>query len=285
MTNTAAPNAEMIRLWNENNGTRWAALQERLDAQLDPVGLAAMQRLPLGDGARVLDIGCGCGSTSLELAERVAPHGAVLGVDISAPLLAIAAERAAKGDVTTVSFVRSDAQTHAFDAGSFDAAFSRFGVMFFDDPVAAFSNVRRALVTGGALTFLCWRAPTENEWVRVPIQAVLPLLEPPTPPKPGAPGPFSFAERERVIAVLTAAGFSDVTVDAYDAPLRFGGGGELDAIVDFALQIGPTAALLREQSIEDLTAVRAALRDELAKHQREGGVSLGAAMWIVCARA
>ena len=285
MTTPAAPNADMIRHWNEINGPRWATLQERLDAQLDPVGIAAMQRLTLGDGARVLDIGCGCGSTSLELAERVAPHGSVVGVDISAPLLSIAAERAAKGNVTNVSFVRSDAQVHPFDAASFDAAFSRFGVMFFDDPVAAFGNVRRALAPSAPLTFLCWRAPTENEWVMKPMKAVLPIIGAPAPPTPGAPGPFSFADRARILDVLSAAGFGDVTVDAYDAPLRFGGGGDLDSIVEFALQIGPTAALLREQPVESLTAVRAALRGVLANHQDVEGVTLGAAMWIVRATA
>ncbi len=276
-----SPNADMIRLWNEVNGPRWVALQERLDAQLDPLGLAAMERLSLTGAARVLDVGCGCGSTSLELARRVAPGGRVTGVDISATLLARAAERARLADLDVVRFVEADAQTWDADAGAFDAAFSRFGVMFFNDPAAAFANVRRALAPRGSFVFVCWRSPMENTWVSVPMQAALPFFEAPAPPQPGAPGPFSLADRGRIEALLTRAGFTSVEIERLDHPLVLGGGGDLDATVDLVLQIGPTAALLREQGPARLDEVRAALRVALAPHQTERGVTLGAAMWVV----
>ncbi len=284
MTDDAAPNAEMIRHWNEVNGPRWVAFQRRLDAQLDPVGLCTMERLPLASCTRALDVGCGCGSTTIELAQRLSGAGSVTGVDISAPFLARAAERATEAGVTNVRFVQADAQTYAFEAESFDAAYSRFGVMFFEDPAAAFANVRRALKPGGALAFVCWRSPQENAWVTVPMKAALPFLEAPTPPAPGTPGPFSLADRERLTAVLTAAGFTDIAIEADDPKLLLGGGSDLDSTVDFALQIGPTAALLREQSIERVDEVRAAVRAALAPYQSDAGITLGAAVWIVRAK-
>lgn len=281
MTDPTSPNADQIRHWNEINGPRWVALQGRLDAQLDPVGLSAMERLTLPQPARVLDVGCGCGSTTIELAQRLAAGGSVMGVDISGPLLGRAIERAADAAIANVRFVQADAQTFAFEEGSFDAVFSRFGVMFFADPVAAFANLRRALKPGGAITFVCWRTMQENAWVTVPMKAALPFLEAPTPPAPGAPGPFSLADRDRLTAVLSGAGFTDITLEAHDPKLRLGGGSDLDGTVDFALQIGPTAVLLREQSVERVDEVRAAVRAALAPFQTDDGVTLGAAVWIV----
>lgn len=281
MTDPTSPNAEQIRHWNEINGPRWAALQGRLDAQLDPVGLSAMERLTLPSDARVLDVGCGCGSTTIELAQRLATSGAVTGVDISGPLLARAIERAADAAIANVRFVQADAQTFAFEEGSFDAVFSRFGVMFFADPVAAFANLRRALKPRGVITFVCWRNAKENAWVTVPMMAALPFLEAPTPPAPGTPGPFSLADRERLTSVLSAAGFADISIEADNPKLLLGGGSDLDATVDFALQIGPTAALLREQSVERVDEVRAAVRAALAPYQTADGIALGAAIWIV----
>lgn len=282
---TPAPvNADMIRLWNDVSGPIWLALQRRLDAQLDPVGMALLSRLELPRGGRVLDIGCGCGSTSLELARRVGSEGHVTGVDISAPMLARAAERAAAAGLGNVDFVRADAQTHAFEAGAFDVAFSRFGVMFFDNPTAAFRNLCGALAPGAPIAFVCWRTAKENAWVRVPMEAALKVLTPPPPPDPEAPGPFAFARRARLEAILTDAGFDGIDIAPYDAPIHLGGAGELDEVVDFVLKIGPTAALLREQGLEHLDAVRAEVRAALAPHHREGAVALDGAMWIVHAK-
>lgn len=275
-------NAEQIRYWNEVSGPQWLAQQERLDAQLDPVGLAVMDRLSLVSEARVLDVGCGCGSTTITLGRRVGREGSVTGVDVSAPMLARATERAAAAGLDRVDFVNADAQTRRFEEGSFDAIYSRFGVMFFDDPTAAFTNLGRALRPEGSMVFVCWRTPRENLWVSVPMEAARPFFEQPAAaPDPFAPGPFAYADRERLHGILQGAGFARVSIEPYDAPLRLGGGVDLDATVDFATKIGPTAALLRERGGDRLHEVRAALREALSPYVTEAGVSLGAAMWVV----
>lgn len=275
-------NEEQIRHWNTVAGPRWLALQSRLDEQLDPLGLAAMEGLGALDRQRVLDVGCGCGSTSLALADRVGPGGDVTGVDISAPMLSRARERAA-GRVN-VRFVEADAQRHVFHERSLDTVFSRFGVMFFDDPAGAFENLARALTPGGRLGFVCWRAMRENQWVRVPMEAALKHISPPPPAAPDAPGPFSLADRDRLDALLKGAGFADVSIVAYDAPLRFGGAGDFDATVDFATQIGPTATMLRDVEPATVERVKGSLRDALSAHRTAEGVLLDGAMWHVYAR-
>ena len=163
------PNAGQVAYWNEAVGPTWAELQEPLDRQLGPLGRAAMAALKPRPGERILDIGCGSGQTSVELAGAVAPDGAVLGVDISRPLLDTA--RARSPGANDVTFLEADAQTAAFEPGAFDAAFSRFGVMFFADPPAAFANIRRALKPGGRLAFICWRGMVDNPIMTLPMMA------------------------------------------------------------------------------------------------------------------
>src|SRR5690606_29155530 len=157
--------------------------------------------------------------------------GQVLGADISAPMLEVARERAAQATGAQVSFLQADAQTHAFPKGGFDLAFSRFGVMFFDDPAAAFRNIGAALRPGGRLAFVCWRPMLENAWMATPLFAALPLLPPLPPPDPTAPGPFAFADPDRVQAILGEAGFEAIDIQAHDQPI---GGNDLDETVAMA---------------------------------------------------
>ncbi|HEY5409097.1 MAG TPA: class I SAM-dependent methyltransferase, partial [Caulobacteraceae bacterium] len=192
---TDTPNAEQVGLWNEAMGRTWAMLHERLDRQLDPIGRAAMQKAGFKAGDAVLDVGCGCGETSLEIAGRIAP-GEVLGLDASAMLLDIAREAAAAKGVANASFVQADGQVWSAPH-QFDVLFSRFGVMFFENPEAAFTNLRRALKPGGRLDFACWRQPKDNLWLALPMQATKHLLPPLPPGDPNAPGPFAFADRDR----------------------------------------------------------------------------------------
>jgi SAM-dependent methyltransferase len=273
-----APNAQQATYWNEQAGPTWAELQAPLDRQLEPLGRRVMTDLALKPGEAVLDVGCGAGATSLALAQAVSPGGSVLGADLSRPLLDLAQRRAAGLPAT---FIQADAQTQAFEAGGFDAVFSRFGVMFFADPVAAFANLRRALKPGGRLGFVCWRAPAENPIMTLPMAAALPLVAtPPAPPEPGAPGPFAFADPERVRGILAGAGFSDIAIAGHDEKI---GAGDLETVLALALKVGPLGTLLRENP-DQRDAVIKAVRQALARHEGADGVKLDSATWIVTAR-
>lgn len=273
-----APNAQQATYWNEAAGPTWARLQSPLDRQLAPLGRAAMAALAPQPGERILDIGCGAGQTSLDLASAVAPGGEVMGADISGTLLEVARKRSE--GLAGVSFVEADAQTYPFAPTHFDAVFSRFGVMFFADPPAAFANIQRALKPGARLAFVCWRSMPENPVMTLPMLAALPFLPPPAPPEPGAPGPFAFADPERIRAVLTAGGFEDVQIAPHDEKV---GGGDLDTVVAMALQVGPLGGMLRENP-DKREAVIAAVRAALVPHDGPDGVKLDSATWIVTAR-
>ena len=275
-TQESAPNAQQVAYWNEQAGPTWADLQAPLDRQLAPLGRRVMAELDLGPGRRVLDVGCGAGETTLALA---ATGAQAVGVDISRPLLEVA--RARSQALPNVEFLEADAQAQAFPE-PFDAVFSRFGVMFFADPIAAFTNLRRALKPGGRLAFVCWRRPDENPALTAPMQAALAHIPPPPPPAdPSAPGPFAFADPERILAVLSGAGFLDVAVTPHDEKI---GGNDLETTVSLSLKVGPLGALLREHP-DKRDAVIGAVREFLARHLTDDGVKLDSATWIVTARA
>lgn len=276
-------NAEQSEYWNEQAGPKWVDMQDFLDGQLGPLGLAAMERLGSLEGALVADIGCGCGSTSLELAGRVGP-GSVYGFDLSSPMLTRARERAAAGGVENAHFLQADAQTHRFET-RVDAVFSRFGVMFFADPAAAFSNLRSAMKPDGKLAFVCWRELRENEWMMIPLMAALEHLPPPELPAPDAPGPFSFADDGRLRGILDAAGFKQVEIDRHDADLRIGDGRELRDIVGILMQIGPTNRLLQEASEEVREQVFASIEASLRPFEDGAGLTMRGSTWLVSARA
>jgi SAM-dependent methyltransferase len=277
-------NAEQSKYWNETAGPRWVAAQAALDEQLAPLGRIVMDRLALAPGARVLDVGCGCGDSTLELARRVGERGLAVGADLSAVMLARARERAAAAGLGQARFELAEAQTHAFPAGGFDAVFSRFGVMFFDDPPAAFRNLRRALASGGRVAFVCWQEIRENPWLLVPLMAAAQHVALPPPPAPDAPGPFAFADAGRVRGILEAAGLADVALEPLADFMTLGGGRSFDEVVEFLLQIGPTAAVLRESPPAAVAAVREAVREALAPYRSEGGVRMRYAAWVVTAR-
>ena len=283
MSETASPsaNAAQIDCWNATAGQTWARFQEQLDRQIEPLGLEAMRARAPAPGESILDVGCGCGQTSLELATRVTASGAVSGADISVPMLEVARARLVPDGAATPVFHQVDAQTGDLGEGAFDAVFSRFGVMFFSDPVAAFANLRQALKPDGRLAFVCWRPFQEKLWMRVPMEAAQPFLPPAPPIDPQAPGPFAFADADRVQSILAGAGFSDVTLNAFNASI---GGSNLGQTVDLAFRVGPLGAVVREQP--DLAAtVAGAVREALAAYETPSGVLMPAAVWIVRARA
>jgi SAM-dependent methyltransferase len=273
-------NTTQIEYWNARAGQTWAQFQEPLDRQIEPLGLAAMDMLDPRAGEHILDIGCGCGQTSLALAVRAGPTGAVVGVDISKPMLEVALRRPRPAPDLRVAFRQMDAQTGDLGRGIFDAAFSRFGVMFFSDPVAAFANIRASLKFGGRLAFVCWRPLGENPWMQAPLQAALPFMPPVAPPDPTAPGPFAFADATRVRSILADAGFVSVTINPFDAEI---GGADLEQTLKLALSVGPLGAALREHP-ELADNVADAVRNILSKYITPNGVLMPAAVWIVLAR-
>jgi SAM-dependent methyltransferase len=279
---TPDPNRAQMDYWNEQTGPKWVAQQGELDRLLATLGTAAMDRLALRSGRRVLDVGCGCGHTTLELARRVGPTGGVLGVDVSGPMLARARETARS--LPNVAFLQADAQTHRFEPASVDAIFSRFGVMFFADPTAAFANLRTALRPGGELAFVCWQELGKNPWCTVPLAALAAHVQLPPPPLPGEPGPFAFGDATRVSGILGDAGFSQVYVAPLERPLRLGGDGSLEHAVRFALEVGPASRLMKDVADDVRARVRDAVGAALEPFVGPEGVRLAGACWVVTGR-
>ncbi len=284
MTLTATgPNAEQIRFWNEGNAAKWIRFQRAIDEQIGSLGGIAMDRAEIRLGERVLDVGCGCGDTTLELARRVGPSGFVVGLDVSAPMLGEAERRARERGAANASFWNFDAQTHAFSGAEFDVAYSRFGVMFFADPLRAFANLREALHPGGRLAFVCWQALDRNPWMAVPMAAAAREIPFPPPPDPQAPGPFAFSDPQRVRRILTDAGIANVAVEGHEETLLIGGGDGVGAAAEFLVQMGPTGAALRQAGPSAESRVRAAVREALTPFSGPGGVEMASATWIVLA--
>ena len=257
----------------------WAEVHELLELQLAPLGRRGLAALAARSGERILDIGCGGGTTALELFQAVAPAGTVVGVDLSAAVLEFA-QRAAQG-CERVRFIHADAQIFQFEPASFDAAFSRFGVMFFADPVAAFINIRRSLRPHGRLAFVCWRALEANALDILPLRAAAAHLPPQPAPDPDAPGPFAFADPDRVRGILERAGFRAIDIEAHDEQV---GSGDLDAMLAVISRAGSLGKILRENPELRATALPA-VRSALAAHIGPDGVKLNAATWVVTARA
>lgn len=276
-------NDEQIAFWNGEGGERWARQNATIEAILRPLGEATVAAAGPAAGERALDVGCGCGNQSLALAERVGPDGHVLGVDVSAPMLDIA--RTLAPDRAELGFLLADAATHAFEPGRRDLLFSRFGVMFFADPVAAFANLRRALRRGGRLVFCCWRTMRENEMMTLPMAAALEHLPAPEPPPPGAPGPFAFADPARVQAILEDSGYIDCRISPLDVALRIGAGADATGVARQMLELGPAARLLAEATSGQREAITAQLARDISGRVDAGGIPLMACCWLVRARA
>jgi SAM-dependent methyltransferase len=272
---------DQVEYWNGPVGERWVREQEAIDAAFATFTAELLSRAGLRPGHRVIDVGCGCGTTSLAAADAVGAGGAVLGVDISSPMLARARERSVGR--SNLAYVLADAAAHDF-GDVFDAVISRFGVMFFREPARAFAHLRGALRPGGQVMFACWRAVAENEWVHCPYEAAAPHLPPAAPSDPHAPGPFAFADATRVSRILRDAGFTDAEVSPFDADVVLSDSG-LESAVHFAMTTGPTARAIRDAGEAAANRVREALSSRFEPLVRDGRVALGGAVWMVRATA
>jgi SAM-dependent methyltransferase len=268
--------------WNSRVGEEWARQADRTDKMFAALTQAAFEALKLQPGERVLDIGCGAGVTTLTAARQVGPTGHVSGVDLSRPLLDLGRQRAREAGFD-VDFIEADAGAAPIAGAPFDAAVSRFGVMFFDDPTAAFACIRQNLRAGGRIVFISWRSFAENIWTFAPLMALEPMLPAPLPPPDtNLPGPFALSDASKIRAVLAAAGWEDVSIAPWDGPLLVGRNAEEAAA--YLLKIGPSARAIAEHNL-DPTAAERLIVQRLEQAQTHAGVMLSAACWIVRATA
>jgi SAM-dependent methyltransferase len=275
-------NADQIEYWSGKAGEKWVDGQQKLDEMLEPFGNAAMDAAQVGLGERVIDVGCGCGATSLELGRRVSLLGSVMGIDISGLMLNRAGERAAQESAANLTFAMADASTYRFERESADLVFSRFGVMFFRNPVEAFANLRAALKPTGRLAFVCWRSLDRNAWVKVPRDAALKHVPAPAPAAPDEPGPFAFADSDRVTGILRDAGFRGIVMEPHE--IKVHNEGSLDEVVRHVTELGPTSRLLAEVEDDVRKTAIAEIREALRSHHDGEAIHMDAATWIVTAK-
>ena len=281
-------NAQQIEFWNSKSAaTSWVGKNEEMDAMLRPLGVMAIERANIRPGEQVLDIGCGCGATTLDMVNTVGSAGRVTGIDISAPMLELADHKIQQlpGSLHDVpSFTLADASLYEFSNTEYDLLFSRFGVMFFADPTAAFANMRVALKPGGRLAFMCWGPISENDWVMKPMMAARAHLPDTAPTDPKAPGPFALSDREYVKDILTTAGFTDVAFEARTHLMRVGRGDTLEEAAESCLEAGPVSRMLRDQPDAVKDQVKKSVASAIAEHYKDGSVELIGKCWIVTAQ-
>jgi SAM-dependent methyltransferase len=274
-------NEDQVEHWNDSEATGdWVTHQERYDRMLEPFAGLILNAASLSPGEQVLDVGCGCGATTLAAARAIAP-GQATGIDLSAAMLARARQNAAEAGLVNASFEQADAQVHRFGA-SYDAVISRFGVMFFADPVAAFANVLAATKPGGRLAFACWQPLVDNEWLLVPLAALAEHVPLPEPEEPGAPGMFSLSDTDRMREVLSDAGWRDISAASERTPIPIGGG-TLDDAMSFLQARSVVRKMLADVDQATRDRAVASVRDALASHSEGDQVRLRASVWLVTA--
>lgn len=270
-------NQDQATHWNAAAGRNWVEMQPVLDRMFAGLLPPLLDAVAPGAGARILDIGCGAGALTLAAADRAGPSADCLGLDISEPL--VAAARAEAGGIPNARFELADAQIHDFAPGGFDTVLSRFGVMFFDDPVAAFANIRRATRPGGALRFAAWRSPKDNPFMRVGRQAALPFVDLPLP-DPEAPGQFAFADRERVQSILSASGWRDIAIEPLDVPCSI----SVRDLPTYTTRLGPLGPLWAEFPPDLQSRLAEALREAFDVFVTGDEAVFTAGCWLVAAK-
>jgi ubiquinone/menaquinone biosynthesis C-methylase UbiE len=276
------PNPRGAEFWNSTMGHSWVSQQAVISDVFTSVTSVSLDAAAAKPDERVIDIGCGTGDTLLAFAKVVGPSGSVLGVDVSVPMLGFAKHRAAEAGLGNVTCALADATSYAFEPRWADLVYSRFGVMFFDNPIKAFTNIHSGMKAGGRLVFVCFRSMPESPWFRVPIEAARPHVPPQPPVDPMAPGMFSFAREERLRGILTEAGFREMGLKATDVPIH---GKDTTQSMAFITQAGPLPALLENASDEQRTRATEAVRNALAANIGADGRGLHVGLWLVSALA
>lgn len=275
----ARMHGEQGRLWNGVAGRAWVDARATLDRMFLPVQELLIQSVVARGGQRVLDIGCGTGGTTLAFAARLQGTGRCVGLDLSEPMIALARDRA-RNAAAAAEFIAADAQTHAFAPAAFDLLLSRFGVMFFEDPVAAFANLHRAASANAELRFVAWRTAAENPFMTTGERAAAPLLADLPTRRPGAPGQFAFAERQHVTGILQASGWQDIDIRPIDIECSFA---EAD-LLTYLSRLGPVGLILPAQQEDLRKQVIARMREAFESYVRGAQVHFTAACWRVSAR-
>jgi SAM-dependent methyltransferase len=267
-------------VWKGASGNAWVEMQHVLDAMLAPFTPLVLDGALRAETHRVLDVGCGAGATTLAAARRLGADGSCTGVDVSPPLIEAARRRAHEAAPGNARFVLGDAQTHAFEPDAFDALVSRFGVMFFADPVAAFANLHRAIRPEGTLAFVAWRSPRENPFMTEAARAAAPFLPALAPPDPAAPGQWAFADPSRVRGILEASGWRDVAIEPVDVPSSVAVA-DLD---EYLARLGPVGVALQDADDATRSRVTAAVRAAFDRYVEGDIARFTAACWRVTSR-
>jgi SAM-dependent methyltransferase len=276
-------NEQMVEIWNGPASQSWVTAAERYDAMLATMLQLVLDTARLQAGERVLDVGAGAGALTRAAAAAVGAAGHITAVDISQPLLAHAAAQPAPAGAADIEWLLADAQTHELPDAAYDVVLSRFGVMFFEDPTAAFANLRSATAPGGRLAAVVWQAAPANEWVLLPMGAIIPHVGFPDLPPSGAPGPFAFGDGDALRTVLEGAGWREVTLQPVERTVVVPG--DVDAVVEHYVNDTFGQMALAKATPAQRAAALTAMREAFAPHMSEDGAQLGAAVWVVTARA
>ena len=276
-------NVKQKEFWSGAGGDVWVNKQKEMDIMLNPLGQRAIDKLDLSNGKRILDIGCGCGATTLEIAKMI-PEGKIIGVDISEPMLNQARKDALEMSLSNTEFVVQDVQTDEISKDAFDIAFSRFGVMFFEDSYEAFKNINNALKIGGQLSFVCWQEPLLNPWQSLSIQVIKQFIDLPTPP-PKSPGPFAFEDKSYIEDILDRSNFKEINIDDNQEEIIMFSGKSLKEASEDYLTINPVVTEMLKNSPKELKEeILEALIIKFSDFHDGHGLVFPSATWIVTAK-
>lgn len=275
-------NAKQKDFWSGKGGDYWVEKQSEMDIMLNPLGEKALAKLDLKSNSEVLDIGCGCGATTLEIAKKVS-EGTVTGLDISVPMLGKAESEASIQGIANVDFKVIDVQVDLLASEKYDYVYSRFGVMFFDDPYEAFKNIFSSIKEGGELSFVCWQDPSLNPWQSLSVQVIRGYLDMPSPP-PRSPGPFAFHEKDYVKEILEKSGFSNISFDDNQEDITMFSGKSLQEASEDYLAINPVVTEMLKDSPDDLKAeIVESLKEAFSEFHKGDGLVFPSATWVVSA--